>query len=134
MTKTLDKSFYKTKKGSSGIGLFAIKKIPKGKMIIEYKGIKKADKEVEHNLTQYLFNLDNGYTLDGSPRWNTARYINHSCIPNAEAWLIGNKPYIKSIKNIEPGEEITYDYGKEFFNAYIKPKGCNCPKHKKVKK
>ena len=27
------------------------------------------------------------------------------------------------------GEEITYDYGKEYFDEYIKPKGCRCEKH-----
>jgi SET domain-containing protein len=134
MPKVLDKSFYKVKRGSAGLGLFAVKPIKRSAAIIEYKGVKKTNKEVEFNLTQYLFNLDNGYTLDGSPRWNTARYINHSCVPNAEAWLYGAKPIIKALRKIEPGEEITYDYGKEFFDSYIKPKGCTCPKHKTSKK
>ena len=33
------------------------------------------------------------------------------------------------------GEEIVYDYGKEFFDEYIKPKGCRCAKcdEKKLK-
>jgi SET domain-containing protein len=35
---------------------------------------------------------------------------------------------IKTIKNIQPGEEITYDYGKDYWNAYIKPYGCQCDK------
>jgi len=35
---------------------------------------------------------------------------------------------IRAIKNIEPGQEITYDYGKDHFNAYIKPHGCKCDK------
>jgi uncharacterized protein len=35
---------------------------------------------------------------------------------------------ISAIKNIAPGDEITYDYGKDHFEGFIKPKGCKCPK------
>jgi SET domain-containing protein len=125
--KVLDKSFYKAKRGISGLGLFAEKDIKKGDWIIEYIGIVRPNKEVEGNTTKYLFEVNNRITIDGSPRWNTARYINHSCKRgNAESDIIKAKVYIKAIKNIAKGDEITYDYGKEYFDEFIKPYGCMC--------
>jgi hypothetical protein len=67
-------------------------------------------------------------TIDGSDNGNKARYINHSCAPNAEAEIDGTRILIYALKNIPAGEEIFYDYGDEYFNEFIKPKGCRCPK------
>jgi uncharacterized protein len=66
--------------------------------------------------------------VDGSIRKNVARYINHSCKPNAESDVNPGKKkiIIRSIKKIEPGEEINYDYGTEYFKEYLKPIGCKC--------
>ncbi len=111
-----------------GLGLASKKAYKKGDEIIEYIGIKYKDKEVEENTTKYLFELENGYTIDGSPRWNIARYINHSCAPNAETEISSGRIFVNAIKAIAPGEEITYDYGKEYFNEFIKPMGCKCKK------
>ncbi len=125
--KVLDKSYYKVKRGISGFGLFAEKDIKKGDWIIEYVGIVRPNKEVEGNTTKYLFEVNNRITIDGSPRWNTARYMNHSCKKgNAESDIIKSRVYVKAIKNIEKGAEITYDYGKEYFDEFIKPYGCMC--------
>jgi SET domain-containing protein len=62
-------------------------------------------------------------------RKNVARYINHSCRPNAESDVRPRerKVFIRAIKNIEPGDEINYDYGTDYFKAYLKPIGCKCP-------
>jgi SET domain-containing protein len=84
---------------------------------------------------RYLFDLEKGKTINGANRDNTARYINHSCKANCEARQIGNRIFIISVKNIKPGDEITYDYGKEYVGSYIKPYGCRCtPCEKKLKK
>lgn len=125
--QTLDKSYYKVKRGISGFGLFASKDIKKGDWIIEYVGIVRPNKEVEGNTTKYLFEVNNRFTIDGSPRWNTARYINHSCKKyNAESDIIKGRVYVRAVKNIPAGTEITYDYGKEYFDEFIKPYGCMC--------
>jgi hypothetical protein len=42
--------------------------------------------------------------------------------------------YIRAIKNIEPGEEINYDYGTDYFKAYLKPIGCKCDACEKKRK
>ena len=72
--------------------------------------------------------IDDEYFIDGSPRANTARYINHSCRPNARAYRTGVRIWIWSIRDIVAGEEITYDYGKKYFEDFIAPVGCKCEK------
>ena len=72
--------------------------------------------------------IDEDYLIDGSPRSNGARYINHSCQPNAKAYRTGLRIWIWSIRAIKIGEEITIDYGKKYFDDFIKPVGCKCDK------
>jgi hypothetical protein len=76
--------------------------------------------------TKYLFEVNARWTVDGSSRKNVARYINHSCRPNAEADVKKRKILITAIKTINPGDEITYNYGRDYFNAFIKEHGCRC--------
>ena len=94
---------------------------------------KKKDDAIEN---KYLFELNNRWTIDGSVRENVARYINHACKPNAESDVKPRKRkvFIRAIKNIEPGEEINYDYGTDYFKAYLKPIGCKCAACEKKRK
>src|SRR6195256_6025168 len=121
---------YRVGRSPTGLGLFATKPIRKGTKIIRYFGPlldskKKKDDAIEN---KYLFELNNRWTIDGSVRKNVARYINHACKPNAESDVRPRKRkvFIRAIKNIEPGEEINYDYGTDYFKAYLKPIGCKC--------
>src|ERR1700746_576737 len=121
---------YRVGRSRTGLGLFATKPIKKGSKIIRYFGPlldskKKKDDAIEN---KYLFELTNRWTIDGSVRKNVARYINHACKPNAESDVRPRKRkvFIRAIKNIEPGEEINYDYGTDYFKAYLKPIGCKC--------
>ena len=121
---------YRVGRSHTGLGLFAIKPIKKGTKIVRYFGPlldckKKKDDAVEN---KYLFELNGRWTIDGSVRENIARYINHACKPNAESDVRPRKRkvFIRAIKNIEPGEEINYDYGTDYFKAYLKPIGCKC--------
>jgi uncharacterized protein len=129
---------YRVGRSRTGLGLFATKPIKKGTRIIRYFGPildskKKEEDEIEN---KYLFELTNRWTIDGSLRENVARYINHSCRPNAESDVRPRKRkiYIRAIKNIEPGEEINYDYGTDYFKAYLKPIGCKCDSCEKKRK
>jgi SET domain-containing protein len=110
------------------LGLFAVQPIAKGTRIIEYTGPLIPNEEVDRRRGRYFFGVNSKWTIDGSPRSNVARYINHSCRPNAEALISGRRVWIWSRKNIKPGEEIAYDYGKEYFEDIIKPMGCRCEK------
>lgn len=116
------------KRTATGLGLFALQPIPAGRRIIEYTGPLVPNEEVEKKRGRYFFGLNSRWSIDGSPRTNTARYINHSCRPNAEALISGRRVWIWSKRNIKAGEEITYHYGKEYFEELIKPKGCRCKK------
>ena len=119
----------KVKRGLSGLGLFAQEPIRKGEMIIEYIGNILTKEEADKITTnQYLFEVNRSKTIDGSARWNIARYCNHACeeAANAESDIKKGRVFIKAIKDIQEGEEIVYDYGEEFVNEYIAPYGCRC--------
>src|SRR5580704_10579261 len=129
---------YRVGRSRTGLGLFATKPIKKGAKIIRYFGPlldcrKKKDDAVEN---KYLFELNGRWTIDGSVRKNIARYINHACKPNAESDVNPRKRkvVIRAIKKIEPGEEINYDYGTDYFKAYLKPIGCKCDACEKKRK
>jgi hypothetical protein len=129
---------YRVGRSRTGLGLFATKPIKKGDKIVRYFGPlldcrKKKDDAIEN---KYLFELNNRWTIDGSVRKNIARYINHACKPNAESDVKPRKRkvVIRAIKNIEPGEEINYDYGTDYFKAYLKPIGCKCDACEKKRK
>jgi SET domain-containing protein len=118
---------YVVKKSSAGLGLFAKLAIKKGQNIIEYIGNRMTEEEAQKRGGQYLFEVNSKVTIDGTPRWNTARYINHSCKPNCESKIIKNdRVIIRCIKDIAPGEELCYDYGPEFVKEHIKGNGKSC--------
>ena len=119
---------YTVKRSSAGFGLFADEPIPKGKFIIEYYGPIMTPDEADEKKGKYLFEISSRRVADGTPRYNTARYINHSCRPNCRTDIVRGKIYIYARRNIKPGEELAYDYGKEYFNDFIKPHGCRCVK------
>ncbi len=129
---------YRVGRSRTGLGLFATKPITKGTKIIRYFGplldCKKKKEDAIEN--KYLFELNNRWTIDGSVRKNIARYINHACKPNAESDVKPRKRkvFIRAIKDIEPGEEINYDYGTDYFKAYLKPIGCKCDACEKKRK
>jgi SET domain-containing protein len=116
----------RTRRSSTGLGIFAVDEIPKNKFIIEYWGKLVSADVADQVGGRYLFDLENGKAVLGGTRKNTARYINHACRPNSEVRFVKNRIYIYSKKRIKAGEEITYDYGKEYFNDFIKPHGCRC--------
>lgn len=126
----LPRTQLQVKRGLNGLGLFTTSPIKKGTFIIEYVGELLTAAQAGERGGQYLFEINNRWTIDGRGRDNLARYINHSCRPNCESDTNDRKKRITitAIKNIKEGEELTYDYGKAFWNDYIKPKGCRCSK------
>ena len=116
------------KRTITGLGLVALEPIPAHKRIIEYTGPLIPNGEVKKRRGKYFFGVNTKWSIDGSLRSNTARYINHSCQPNAEAFVSGRRVWIWSKKTIKAGEEITYNYGQEYFDDHIKPRGCRCKK------
>ncbi|MES2203342.1 MAG: SET domain-containing protein [Patescibacteria group bacterium] len=116
------------KRSKTGRGLFTIGEIPKGACIVRYKGRKVSEAE-EYNSRggKYFFDTGEG-TIDGNIAGNIARYINHSCKPNCEADGPKGRVFIWAMRRIKPGEELTYDYGKEYFADYLSKDRCRCGK------
>jgi SET domain-containing protein len=124
------------KRARAGRGLFAQEPIPKGVCVIEYTGRRLDAEEEFTSRSRYLFEVTAKKTIDGWDKANTARYINHSCRPNCEIEIYRARVFVMSKRAIEPGEELGYNYGKSYFDEFIKPIGCRClkcmPEPKKV--
>lgn len=125
--KTTDTRFV-VKKAKTGLGkgLFAAADIKKGEFLLEYTGKKVPTATANEMTTRYLFEIDDEWTIDGSTRSNTARYINHSCDPNTEAEIRDGHIMIDALKDIKKGEELTIDYDLEYYDEFIRPYGCKC--------
>jgi len=126
MSRKLSRRRFRVGRSKSGFGLFATKVIRKGSFIVRYTGRKLPTRLADELANKYLFEINSRWTIDGSSRRNIARYINHSCRPNAETDVKKHKIIVTAIKTIQPGQEITYNYGRDYFNAYIKAGGCRC--------
>lgn len=114
------------RRGLSGIGLFTQTNIPAHRFVIEYWGEIVDDNKADRVCGRYVFDLGHNRNILGNTRKNTARYINHACRPNCESRTIGTRIYIYSTRQIKTGDEITYDYGNEYFNAFITKEKCRC--------
>ena len=121
------------KRSFSGLGLFAGESIKKKQFIIEYVGEEITHAEADRRGGKYLFEINPKITIDGKGRENLARYINHSHRPNAEVDIKKGKILISAIKDIKAGEEVTYDYGKEYVKEYCTPCKCDYCRSKKSK-
>jgi uncharacterized protein len=101
-----------------GRGVFARVPIPAGTRLIEYRGerlsVAEADARYPYDPAKpyhtFLFQIDDDVVVDAAVGGNLARWINHSCEPNCDAVIDGGRIYIESIRDIAPGEELTYDY------------------------
>lgn len=122
-------------------GLFAKKFIPRRTKIIEYTGEKITKKEAEKRAEEqyekgeqgieghvYIFELNKKYDIDGNKPGNIAKYINHSCNPNCETEIIDNHIWVIALRNIYPGEELTYNYGYDVENFEDHPCYCGSDK------
>ena len=105
--------------GIHGKGVFAITHIPAHTRLIEYKGKRLTEAQVDKRYANdddphtFLFALDDGIVIDATIDGNSARWINHSCAPNCEAVDDKDRIYIETLRAIRPGEELSYNYGIE---------------------
>lgn len=123
-----------------GRGVFSTERIQAGTKIIEYTGelISEAEgerryptlpdgsEEPEHT---YLLTLDESRVIDANVGGNEARFINHSCEPNCEPIAYGDHMWIVSIRNIETGEELSYDYAIELDERHTPARKRRFPCH-----
>jgi hypothetical protein len=122
---------FRVGRARTGLGLFATEPIAKGAFIVAYRGVRIGHAEAERREARgarYIFEINSRWSIDGSDRRNLARYANHSCRPNAESALSKGRLILRAIRPIATGDEITFDYGEEYFDLFIRPHGCQCVK------
>jgi SET domain-containing protein len=113
-----------------GRGGFAKMAIRQGTRVVEYVGerISKAEslRRCESN-NECIFALNSEQDLDGSVAWNPARFINHSCAPNCEARMENERIWVVATREIQPGEESTFNYGYDLEDYQDYPCRCGSP-------
>jgi SET domain-containing protein len=125
----MSKRPFRVGRSRAGLGLFATQPFKKGAVIVAYRGRRIPDAEAEKREARgarYIFEINSRWAIDGSSRSNIARYVNHACKPNAEAMIRKHRVHYVARRRIKPDEEITVDYGRDYFDAYIKKSGCRC--------
>ena len=101
-----------------GLGVFALERIPRGTRILEYLGERVSHREADRRYDgkdprdnhTFLFIVDTRTVIDAGIDGNEARFVNHACNPNCESVIERRRVFIDALRDIEPGEELTYDY------------------------
>jgi hypothetical protein len=101
-----------------GLGCFATVRLLKGSRIAEYTGERITRKEAMRRMRRSngkrISELRADCYIDGSVNGNQTQYINHSCDPNSDVFVMGGSLIIFALREIAPGEEITVDYLNSF--------------------
>src|SRR5215207_6113711 len=104
--------------GIHGKGVFAREFIPAGTRLVEYVGERITQAEGDRRYPgddsapphTMLFTVDDDVLIDGGVGGNVSRWINHSCDPNCASVVEDRRVFIDSLRDIAPGEELTFDY------------------------
>lgn len=104
--------------GVHGRGVYAMRPIAAGETVLEYKGelitwkeaLRRHPHDPDNPFHTFYFHIDDKRVIDGKHQGNSARWINHSCQPNCETEIVGERVFIKALRRIKPGEELFYDY------------------------
>ena len=124
--------------GIHGKGVFALRPLRKGEVVIEYTGeiitwreaLRRHPHDPKDPNHTFYFHIDDKHVIDAKVGGNFARWINHACSPNCEADEDDGRVFIKTLRTIAPGEELFYDYGLTIDERYT-PKlkqqyACRC--------
>ena len=105
-----------------GLGAFAVRRIAAGVRLGEYTGERLTPEQAEARYPDgagerhhtYLFAIDDEdgseVVIDAAVGGSDARFITHSCAPNCDAVVVDGRIWIETIRDVEPGEELAYDY------------------------
>ena len=108
-----------------GMGVFVQQWIPANTRILEFTG-KRVDRETINKFaskgsTDSFLQVGENEFIGASGRLDD--YVNHSCEPNCGLEFDGDRVYLKSIRVITRGSEISYDYAT---SQYVFPLRFNC--------
>ncbi len=104
--------------GIHGRGVFARRRIREDETVCEYKGEIISEAEVARRYPEnlnglnhtFVFGVEHDRNIDGGSKGNIARWINHSCAANCDTFEQDKRIYVRAIRDIRPGEELSYDY------------------------
>ncbi len=119
--------------GESGIhgrGGYARQRIPEGTSVVEYVGDRVDKKESARHCVEgnpFIFTINDEWDINGDVSWNPARFLNHSCAPNCEAQQEEERIWIVALRDIEAGEELTFNYGYDLSEWRDYPCRCGAP-------
>jgi uncharacterized protein len=107
-------------------GCYTTSRVARGTPVVEYTGPRitkrEADSRYRNSAMTYLFGVGDGsIVIDGH---GTAMFINHSCDPNCEADERKGRVWIVALRDIAPGDELTYDYN--LYDGDDDEAICNC--------
>jgi uncharacterized protein len=115
------------------LGVFAGREIPAGAKVIEYAGERISRRETRRRFLQiwknrngrlnYLAQVDSYWVIDGAVGGNGSELINHSCAPNLKSHRARGRIWLVSLRKIQRGEELTYDY--KFAKKAVRTR-CRC--------
>jgi SET domain-containing protein len=103
-----------------GRGVFALQTLKAESRVLEYKGDRISHAEADRRYGKvddskpdhtFLMTLNRRWVIDATPSRGWAKWINHACVPNCEAWIEGEHIWIHAIRDIRRGEELFIDYG-----------------------
>ncbi len=124
--------------GVHGKGVFALRPIAAGERILEYTGeiiswpeaLRRHPHDPDDPNHTFYFHIDDKHVIDANVGGNASRWINHACDPNCEADEVDGRIFIKSLRDLFPGEELFYDYGlvidERYTPALKKQYECRC--------
>ncbi|HRW58171.1 MAG TPA: SET domain-containing protein [Chlamydiales bacterium] len=114
-----------------GWGLFAKNSLKKGAFVGEYAGLLRKRKKALDRYNAYLFEYSypegkrTPWTIDALEMGNLTRFINHSMNPNLKPLIVYNRGFMKIVfianRDISPSEELTYDYGENYWKKRNPP-------------
>lgn len=113
-----------------GTGVFARANIASETRVIEYVGERISKEESLRRRKKgnfFVFIVTEDFDIDGDVKWNPARFINHSCAPNCEARQEDGHIWIIALRDIQAGEELTFNYGYDLQDYEEHPCACGAP-------
>jgi uncharacterized protein len=110
-----------------GHGVFAAERVSAHKKIGEIRGESVSVEEARIRATRHerimIVELSAKRAIDFSKSSDPMRFTNHSCRPNARLCIDYGRVEFYALREIEPGEELTVDYGETHHKGTL---ACRC--------
>ncbi|MDC8783602.1 SET domain-containing protein [Roseateles koreensis] len=110
-----------------GLGVFAAEPIPARRKIGELRGeaisVREARRRAKGRARIHIVEVSETRAVDATDSKDALRHINHSCAPNAQLRISQGRVEFYALRDIEPGEELSCDYGESHHEGRLR---CRC--------